>query len=716
MYADLISSILNPVLKSHTEIQANLQKLSDAVEDYMEDFWMKLEDREDVLTELLEQTQADNAQLQAHVQLREDECNVLVVRLEEATATTRQREKELENLKIEVAELEQDQARAMEQAARASSLREACEKMKVDVAAKAAAARDLENRLQQSQSALLNETEQHKSHTQELHKMIQQREEAARAAQEAAVEVARQEVTRDMGIAQENISTFLKQAEAEKAKLKNELHTAKQQVSMVEEMNKQTHQKVDELRSDLEVATAKANRLDEESNEKDVEIQKVVDHSSVQVADLEAKVARKEREIAQLSEDAQTYEKQVQEALSSLKEWTGSHQAMKGFISELRKAQDGRLDSINPKLQPVLEIDMIHQAIFQYCQTQGKSAATGSQGTAEDTTTGKDVWADLPSSRPPRQIPPESLATRVLDQVGRRVKIQSPSQTTPSPIPPSVSAEQERRRLANPPKSIMKASSQTTIIEKEDLAEPKAPASSWSLPSWGYFGRRMSKTKTNALAKAAHQQDELRQGQDAQDSSTFIRSDFNRTPYNRPVSGSTTRAESTITGDETRARQEPRKRKQADFPEMRSPAKRTSARAEKGNPRPSIQHMSPPECQVTQVDGSQVPPSAPRKKQRKNTSTGSVRFSPVRSSYFKQSVSTTEREAPSQSLDHDGAVAVGLVKPKASLAPRARTKSQDGSQESQSLDYPIRHSSQQNEDSQDSITHSQKFKWFTLDQ
>lgn len=680
----------------------------------MEDFWMKLEDREDVLTELLEQTQADNAQLQADVQLREDECNVLVDRLREATATTLEREKDLENLKIEVAELEQDQARAMEQAARASSLRETCEKLKADVAAKAAAARDLEHRLQQSQSALLNETEQHKSHTQELHKLIQQREEAARAAQEAAVEVARQEVTRDMGIAQGKISTLLKQTEAERITLETELHAAKQQASMAEEMNKQTHQKVDELRSDLETATAKANRLDEKSTEKDVEIQKVVDRSSVQVADLEAKVARKEREIAELSEDAQTYEKQVQEALNSLKEWTGSHQAMKGFISELRKAQDGRLDSINPKLQPVLEIDMIHQAIFQYCQTQGKSAATGSQGTAEDSTTGKDVWADLPSSSPPRQIPAENLATRVLDQVGRRVKIQSPSQTTPSPIPPSVSAEQERRRLANPPKSIMKASSQTTIIEKEDLTEPRAPASSLSLPSWGYFGRRTF--KTNAFAKAARQRDEMRQGQDAQDSSTFSRSDFTRAPYNRPVSGSTARAEGTITGDGTRARQEPRKRKQADFPEMRSPTKRTTARAAKENPRPSIQHMSPPECQVSQVDGSQVPPSAPRKKPRKNTSTGSVRFSPVRSSYFKQGVSTTEREAARQSLDHDGAVAVGLVKSKASLAPRARTNSQDGSQESQSLDYPSRHSSQQNEDSQDSITHSQKFRWFAMDQ
>jgi hypothetical protein len=38
---------------------------------YMEEFWMKLENREDVLVELLEKTKAENAQLQEDVQLRE---------------------------------------------------------------------------------------------------------------------------------------------------------------------------------------------------------------------------------------------------------------------------------------------------------------------------------------------------------------------------------------------------------------------------------------------------------------------------------------------------------------------------------------------------------------------------------------------------------------------------------------------------------------------
>ncbi|KKY33542.1 hypothetical protein UCDDA912_g06443 [Diaporthe ampelina] len=369
-----LSTILNPVLKSQTETQANLQKLSDSVEDYMEDFWLKLEDREDVLTELLEQTQADNTQLQADVQLRDDECNVLLNRLEEASARTQQQEKDLENLKSEIAELERAQANDIEHT---NSLQEDCEKLRADIAAKAAVASNLEIQLQKSQTALQNVTEEHGKHTQELHKLMKQREEAAQATQKAAIVVARQEVTRDMGIAQENISTLLRQADAEITALKDELNAAKQHVSIAEERGKRSGTTVEELRSDLGTAQAKAAKLGEQVAEKDTEIQNVIDHSSTQVADLEAKVASKEKEIAQLAEDAQSYGKQVQKALDSLKEWTKGHQAVNGFISELGKAQNGDLDGIDPKLRAFLEIDMLHQAIFRYCQSQEESAPSG---------------------------------------------------------------------------------------------------------------------------------------------------------------------------------------------------------------------------------------------------------------------------------------------------------------------------------------------------
>lgn len=692
--ADQICSFLNPVLESNTEIQSNLEKLADAVEDYMEDFWMKLEDREDVLVELLEKTKAENAQLQADVQLREDECNVLSYRLEQAGTAARQREKELENFRNEIAELEKAQANDIEQTARANSLHEDCEKLKVDVATKVAVARDLEVRLQNCQAALHNEKEQHKRHTEELQKLMKQHEEAARAAQEAAIEVARQEVTHDMGIAKEKINLLLKQAEAESTALKEELNVTRQQVSSVQETNKRADTTITELRSELETAQADATRLGEEMNEKGMEIQKAIDENSTQVTDLEAKVAQKESELAQLSADAQTYEKQVQKALDGLKEWTKDHQAVKSFVSELRKAQDGNLDGIDPKLKAILEIDMLHRAIFQYCQAQGRLVPNADQGVPDESIASEDAEVDLLQTSPPKKMPTKDLWTRVQDQVGRRVTIRSPSQGAPSPIPPSVSAEQEHRRSANPPRSIMKASSRSNIIEDEDMTEPGSAAQSFSLPSRGSFGRRTSKKRS----QVAHERRDDAPEQIVQDKGTFVHSSFIRAPYNRPVSGTKPRGESLVSQDETDVGHKPKKRKQGKRQGAGSPTEPVSVGTQKESPKPLLQHLSPPENQVSQGGESQEPPSAPRKRARKNTGDS---ISPIRSFYFKQSASTAGREARRKGHNQHGAEEVMLGGRNASLAPKA------SSQDAQSPDYPRHHPSQQTEDSQDSITHSQ---------
>lgn len=659
----------------------------------MEDFWMKLEDREDVLVELLEKTKAENAQLQADVQLREDECNVLSYRLEQAGTAARQREQELDNFRNEIAELEKAQANNIEQTARANSLHEDCEKLKVDVAAKVAVARDLEVRLQNSQAALLNEKEQHKRHTEELQKLMEQHDEAARAAQEAAIEVARQEVTNDMGIAKEKINLLLKQAEAESTALKDELNMTRQQVSRVQERNKRADTTIIELRSELETAQADATRLGEEMNEKGMEIQKAIDQNSTQVTNLEAKVAEKESELAQLSADAQTYEKQVQKALDSLKEWTKDHQAVKSFISELRKAQDGNLDHVDPKLKAVMEIDMLHQAIFQYCQAQGRLAPNADQAIADESIAGEDDGVDLLHSSPPKKMPTKNLLTRIQDQVGRRVTIRSPSQGAPSPNPPSVSAEQEHRRSANPPRSIMKASSSSNIIEEEDVRDPGPAAQSFSLPSRGSFGRRTSKKRSQVARERRGDAPE----QIVHNKGTFARDDFIRAPYNRPVSGTNPRGDSLVSQDETGVGNKPKKRKQGNRQKADSPTEPVSVGTEE-SPKPLLQHLSPPENQVSQDGEFQEPPSAPRKRVRQNTGDS---ISPVRSFYFKQSASTAGREARRKGHNQHGAEEVTSGIRKASLAPKA------SSQDAQSPEYPRHRSSQPNEESQDSITHSQ---------
>lgn len=703
--ANWIHSILKPVLNSHTKVQTNLQKLSEAVEDYMEDFWMKLEDREDVLTELLEQTKADNAQLEVELQLRADERNDLLSSLEQARATLQQREKDLVDLKNEVAELEQVQADDLGHAARANSLLEECDKLKVDVAAKTTIACGLEYRLQQSQAALLEETQKHERHTQELRKLMEQSEEAARTAQETAVEIARQEVIRDTDLAKERIDKLLKKAEMESNSLKNELNAAKQQISTVGEANIRDSATVDELRAELETAQAETTRLGGEANEKDKEIQEAFDRNAKHVQDLQEKIARKEREIYQLSEDAQKYDKQVHKVLDSLKTWANGRQAFKGFVSELERAQNGDLDSVDPKLRPFLEIDVLHKAIFQCCLAQGQSAQDGERDTADESNTDKDIWADLPPSSPPERITPVNLAARVLDQVRRRVIVRSPIHSAPSPIPPSVSAEQERRRSANPPKSIMKSGSQGSILGDEDLAEPRMAAQSFSVPSRGSFGRRAYMPPDNE--EIARQQDDEPQQEELQERTSSVRSNFTRAPYNRPVSGINPQTESGITRHGTRFGRESQKRKHTDQRETESPNKRTKTKAGKGKSVLQKHHLTPPERQVDQGEEFPVPPSAPRKRSRENTSLLRDSISPVRSLHFTQNVPSRELEAPVLDRNGPGTRDVTLRGLKALLASKTKTNSQDGSQDPQSLYYQRRRSSQQNEDSQDSITHSQ---------
>lgn len=683
------SNLLEPVLKSNTEIQSNLDKLADAVEDYMEDFWMKLEDREDVLVELLEKTKEENTQLQADVQLREEEYIILSHRLEEAGVEVRQRERELDQLKHDIVELEQAQAEDMEQAERANSLYKECEKLKMDVMAKAAVSRDLEVRLQACREALQTEKEQHKTHTETLQNLMNQHEENARVAREAAVELARQEVTHDMGLAKEKLSMLLKQTEAERTALKQELDATRQQVSTAQENNKRAETAMNELRSELDTAQVNATRLGREVHEKDMKTQKAIDHSSKEVADLEAKVAQKERELAQLSEDAQTYDKKVQRALDGLKEWAKGNQAVKSLFLELRKAQGGNLDGVDSKLKAILELDMFHEAIIRYCQAQGGLAPNGDRETADQPIASQDPGADIVPDSSTEPMPRKSLATRVLEQVGRRVTIRSPSHIVPSPNPPSVSAEQEHRRSVHPPRSIMKASSQSNIVGEKDL---DATAESVGLPTRGSFGRRAFKR-----SRVARTKDGEMPGQTVQDTGNITHSNFIRAPYNRPVSSTKTRAEDDVSQAGTRVGREPAKRKEGSGHVADSPIKQASGSTEK-SPRPLFQHLSPPEYPMSQGDELQEPPKAPRKRARKNTDDS---ISPLRSLYFEQSGSAAEREMKKRGHKQYGAGNVVSGARRASIAPK------DSSQDTDVLDYPHQPYSQQKEDSQDSILHSQ---------
>lgn len=285
---------------------------------------------------------------------------------------------------------------------------------------------------------------------------------------------------------------------------------------------------------------------------------KAVKAAQQEVADLKGKVTHKDKEIAQLSKDVQTYDKQVQKALNYLKDRVEDHKDIKSFISTPRNAQGSHPNGIDPKLGAVSEIGILHQATFQYL-----------------------------------------VATKNPDRIHHRRTSQSPVQGVPSPNPPAVSEEQERRRSADPPKTIMKASLQSTRVEEKDREKSAATQPSTRMPSRLFSARRKN-------------HDEEKADQEIERPEEYIRPKgyFGRRAYNRPN-----------ISDGTGIGQEPQKRKQADRTEMESPLTPCLTRerqASKGN--------------------ELEPPSPPRKRSRKNINTPNE-------SYVNESESTAEHEA-----------------------------------------------------------------------
>ncbi|KAK7736591.1 hypothetical protein SLS53_007023 [Cytospora paraplurivora] len=453
---------------SQAEAHADVKQLSDGLENYMEDFWMKLEDREDVLTELLEQVKAENEQLDIHLQFKEEEYSALFDRLSETEVIIRNREEELSALKDEIAVVEQAQADGIQEAARANLLHLECEKLKKDLAAKSTLASELQRRLQESELALTVQGQEHARSTEQLQNLLKQREEA-RASQNMAVESARQEAVLEMDKAKEALQMLLSQAEGDRATLKADLDTARQKISSMEDESVRGSATVKGLELELQMAQSRAVCLNVEATSKETEHQQMTKQHTMLIRDLEAKLTEKEKAVSQLSEDVLAYNKQAQKVLDVLKQWTLENKAVKELASQLEMAEHGDLDGIDPSFKPLLEIDMLHKAIFRYCQSQEgatpKAAKTkhGIERRRGEKQEDRVDIQDHPPSSPPEPMPQYTVANKILDQF-RRVTIRSPSGIAPSPRPPSVNTEQARRRTGDQPRSIMKLPSYNMLL------------------------------------------------------------------------------------------------------------------------------------------------------------------------------------------------------------------------------------------------------------
>lgn len=717
----IFASILDHVHSSHAEAQASVQKLTDSIEDYMEDFWAKLEDREDVLTELLEQIKAENEELEINLQLKDEECIALFERLSQTEAMIQQRENELRALKEEISEVEQAQARDVEEVAHAEVLRDKYEKLERDLAEKARFASELQSRLHESESARATQNQEHVKSTDQLQKLLQQREEEAQAAQKAAVEMARKEVMLDMIKAQESIQTLLNQAEEQREALQDELDTARQKILAMEEEDKRNCATVSNLQSELQTAQSISVRLRDEASQTGIEHQQLMEQHTALIRALEAKLADKDKSIAELSKDAQIYNKQARKALNILKQWARENQGVREFVYEIERAEQGHFGGVDSKFKPLIQIDMLHRAIFQYCQAQ-KEAAPSTVGSQ------RDALSTAPG--------------RFLDRF-RRVTVKSPFGDASSPRPPSVQTEQTRRRTAGPPKSIMRVPSysDSPVAENDKEEQCKSAQGEHSgqsaftgkihgqsagamkgshdeeaireldPPGHGSFGTRIHGRSTAAVTP--HQEEKEVQREFVEAGSVHNRGLFNRGPYNRLVAGTkswpegfNSRSQSQKTKSATENpsdqdnntgeayhAQQPQKRKSVFPREAEVPRKRIKTNIKRGK---SLSLFSTPHSssgQQTERQPDMSVPSAPRKSGHRSNTVGLEASSPTR-------VSLSAQNQASQGPN----VVSGSIR----TSPDSQNmSSQDSSQNPNAPYYQHHCSNRGNEESQDSITHSQ---------
>ncbi|ROW06631.1 hypothetical protein VPNG_06702 [Cytospora leucostoma] len=754
--AETFASILGQVLSSQAEAHADVKKLSDGLENYMEDFWMKLEDREEVLTELLEQVKAENEQLGIHLQLKEEEYSALSNRLTETETIIQSREEELSALKDEIAVVEQAQADGIQEAARANLLHHECEKLKNDLAAKSTLASELQRRLQESEIALAVQGQEHARSTERLHSLWKQREEEARASQNVAVELARQEAVLEMNKAKEDLQMLLSQAEGDRATLQADLDTARQKISSMEDEGIRGSATVKELESELQMAQSRAVHLSVEATSKETDHQQMIDQHTMLIRDLEAKLADKEKAVSQLSEDVLAYDKQAQKLLDVLKQWTLENKAVKELASQLEMVEHGNLDGIDPSFKPLLEIDMLHKVIFRYCQSQEGTipeAAKTKHGIERRTGEKQEDRADIqdhPPSSPPEPMPQYTVANKILDQF-RRVTIKSPSGIAPSPRPPSVNTEQARRRTGDQPRSIMKFLSYDTLLvegnDKEEQARPienehyssrgaltgttqrqliAAPHHSQDeeeirqpgLPSRGGSNRR-TQGRPSATAKSRQEEQEVQQ-EPVEAERVLNHGGYNRGPYNRLVAGTKSRPD----GSNVRSRslkielskgscdqdastgqahtpREPQKRKQLFPQESEMSRKRTKPDSKREKSLFSTP-CSPPE-QSTKQQHMMPVPSAPRKRGHRPSIVGLQPNSPIRGS---QSAPDWHASRTPNVVTNSTQNALG----QRTSSSTQSMSSQETSQDKEALYYERRRSIRGNEESQDSIAHSQDMR------
>lgn len=415
----------------------------------MEDIWEELSERQDTLEEYWVKQNAERKQSVSllnqeieHVRKELAQQNQLFLQSEKAV---REREATIDTMELEITRLEQAQEQHAAESERLDRLREENARLKDDTAAKASLVSKLRSKLQESTEKLAAEEGKHQEHTAELHSLMEQRMAEAMAAQVLAVEDAQHDAMLKMDEIKADIDARLTQAVAQRAALQKELDEARQNLATIEAESSSISEKAAHLEEEMQSARARAAEEREQASLRDAEQQTASEQQRKLVQNLQAQLAAAQERFDTLSGNVMSYDAAARTVLLSLREWTKNYAAIQSMAHELRKDGDknGIHNQVNPRFKLLFELQLLQTAVSQYCQTQKEAV----QMLSGDTTAIKTASQMLPTMH--------MAAGSILDRI-RRVTVMSPASNASSPQPPSVQIEQERRRIGEQPKSILK--------------------------------------------------------------------------------------------------------------------------------------------------------------------------------------------------------------------------------------------------------------------
>ncbi|KAJ4418071.1 hypothetical protein N0V82_005825 [Gnomoniopsis sp. IMI 355080] len=443
---------LEPMIAAQVQTKTSLDALVSGVEACMNDIWEELNERQTMLENLYLKQEAQREQrvnlLQQEIEGLEEELaqqNQLFFRSEQ---DLRLREATINKMQLDMASLAQEKEQHLAVSKHIDRLREEHARLMEESATKASLVSELQSKLQESAAKLASEEQKHQEQNDEVQRVMEQQVAEARAAQVQAVEAAQQDVMLRMNEVKTDIEARLDQALHRRTELQTELDEAKEKMTAIEAERSKTSEKAITLENKLQLSRAEVAKGIEQLSLKDAEQQAAKEQQSKLVQDLQTKLASAEGRFNTLCSNTKSYDKAAQTILRSMKDWTQNYATIRSMFRDLRKNRDkdGILIDIDMKLKPLVELQLLQTAVSQYCQSQKEAA----QMLSEDPITNNTATRMLPAF--------DSLnkaAGNLLEGM-RRVTVMSPASNVSSPQPPSVQIEQERRRMREQPKSILK--------------------------------------------------------------------------------------------------------------------------------------------------------------------------------------------------------------------------------------------------------------------